>query len=84
MLGGDLNLVMDPILDRSSKMGLRSPKALLTVQRMCKTLGLADIWQITVESGGDSNQTANARGKKGAETKQRRRGEGKGRGHERQ
>ena len=41
---GDMNIVMDVILDRSVPSKTRPPKALLTIKKMCCALGLVDVW----------------------------------------
>lgn len=53
VLGGDFNLLMDPVLDHSGAAVRRAPKASLTLKRVCKTLGLVDIWRILNPSGRD-------------------------------
>ena len=46
IIGGDFNLVLDPILDRSSTALTRMPKASLAVRHMAETLGYTDVWRI--------------------------------------
>ena len=46
IIGGDFNLLLDPLLDYSGGTISRTSKALLMLQRICKTLGLVDIWRI--------------------------------------
>ncbi len=53
VLGGDFNLLMDPALDHSGAVLHRVPKAAVTLQRICKSLGLIDIWRIMNPSGRD-------------------------------
>lgn len=53
VLGGDLNLLMDPILDHSGASVQRAPRAALTLRRICKAWGLVDIWRILNPSGRD-------------------------------
>ena len=53
VLGGDLNLVMDPALDHSGTVLRKVPKAAVTLQRICKSLRLIDIWRIMNPSGRD-------------------------------
>lgn len=53
VLGGDFNLLMDPLLDHSGARVIRAPRASLALQRACKSLGLVDIWRILNPSGRD-------------------------------
>uniref|UniRef100_A0A3B4Z9Q3 exodeoxyribonuclease III n=1 Tax=Stegastes partitus TaxID=144197 RepID=A0A3B4Z9Q3_9TELE len=53
VLGGDFNLLMDPALDHSGAVLRNVPKAAVTLQRICKSLGLIDIWRIMNPSGRD-------------------------------
>lgn len=39
IIGGDFNLVMDPIIDRSSTVPIRLPKALLALKGMAESFG---------------------------------------------
>ncbi len=45
---GDLNLVLGPVLDRSSLMKSKMPKAYVKLKSMCKAFGLVDIWKIMI------------------------------------
>lgn len=53
VLGGDFNLLMDPVLDHSGSAVCRTPRASLTLQRICKTWGLIDIWRMLNPAGRD-------------------------------
>lgn len=53
VLGGDFNLLMDPVLDHSGAVLRKVSKASVTLQRICKSLGLIDIWRIMNPSGRD-------------------------------
>lgn len=44
IIGGDFNLVMDPILDRSSTTSVKMWKALLIVKHMAESMGYIDVW----------------------------------------
>lgn len=52
-IGGDFNLVMNPILDRSSTTSIRMSKALLTVKHMAESLGYIDVWRLLNPKGRD-------------------------------
>lgn len=51
--GGDFNLVMDPVLDRSSTVPTRLPKALVAVRSMAESLGYIDVWRMLNPKGRD-------------------------------
>ncbi len=53
ILGGDFNLLMDSVLDHSEAKVCKPPRATLTLHRMCKNLGLTDIWRLLNPSGRD-------------------------------
>lgn len=53
VLGGDFNLLMAPALDHSGAVLRKVPRAAITLQRICKSLGLIDIWRIMNPSGRD-------------------------------
>lgn len=53
VLGGDFNLLIDPALDHSGTVLRKVPKAAVTLQRICKSLGLIDIWRLMNPSGRD-------------------------------
>ena len=44
---------MDPVLDYSGAVLCKVPKAVVTLQRFCNSLGLIDIWRIMNPSGSD-------------------------------
>ena len=53
IIGGDFNLVMDPILDRSGNNPIRMSRASLAVRRMAESLGYIDVWRILNLKGRD-------------------------------
>ena len=53
IIGGDFNLVMDPILDRSGTNPIRMSRASLAVRRMAESLGYIDVWRILNPKGRD-------------------------------
>lgn len=53
VLGGDLNLVFDPVLNRSSLVRCHMSKASLKLKNMCKVFGLVDIWRLLNPDGRD-------------------------------
>ena len=53
ILGGDFNLLMDSVLDHCVTKVRTPPRATVTLHRMCKNLGLADIWRLLNPSGRD-------------------------------
>lgn len=46
ILGGDFNIVLDKILDRSKLTSSRFPYSVLMVKGMCTSLGLTDVWRL--------------------------------------
>lgn len=53
VLAGDFNLVMDPVLDHSGVTVRRATRADLTLHRICRTMGLVDIWRVLNPSSRD-------------------------------
>lgn len=60
VLGGGFNLLMDPLLDHSSPKVYNTPKAKLSLLRMCQSLGLIDIWRLLNPHGRDYTFFSNA------------------------
>lgn len=50
---GDMNIVMDAILDRSVPSKTRPPKSLRTIKKMCCALVLVDVWRLLNPAGRD-------------------------------
>lgn len=50
---GDMNMVMDAVLDRSAPSKSKPPKSLLTLKKLCTVLGLVDVWRLFNPSGRD-------------------------------
>lgn len=46
ILGGDFNIVLDQILDRSKPTLSRMLDSVLLVKRMCSSMGLTDVWRM--------------------------------------
>lgn len=48
---GDMNMVMDAVLDRSSPSKAKTPKSLNVVRKLCSALGLVDVWRLFNPAG---------------------------------
>ena len=53
IIGGDFNLVMDSVLDRSSTVPTRLPEALVAVRTMAESLGYIDVCRMLNPKGRD-------------------------------
>ncbi len=50
---GDMNMVMDTVLDRSRPSKAKPPKLLTVVNKLCSALGLIDVWRLFNPAGRD-------------------------------
>lgn len=50
---GDMNMVMDAVLDRSCPSKAKPPKSLSVVKKLCSALGLVDVWRLFNPAGRD-------------------------------